>query len=117
MNLLFCRILAVLCVFSAASVAFAAGAPEYDVREESDRNADGTADCFVYLKDGQKVMEEIDSDFNGVVDMRRIYDGGHIVRTQALVEPQPESDNRDDPDIGPIEVQPQVKWSGVGGRS
>lgn len=87
--------------------------PAYDVREELDKNGDGQADCFVYKKDDVKVMEEIDSNFDGTVDMRRIYNSyGKVIRSQVIAR-KVEQKNDDDVnvDITDVTVEPRVGWN------
>jgi hypothetical protein len=52
------------------------------LREEADRDFDGTMDAITFFQDGRIVREEQDSDGNGRVDTKIFYENGEMVRTE-----------------------------------
>jgi len=53
------------------------------MREEEDRDFDGTMDQVTYYQDGLVVRKEVDSDHNGIVDLKIFYDAGKATRAEA----------------------------------
>ncbi|HJL14872.1 MAG TPA: hypothetical protein RMH99_04400 [Sandaracinaceae bacterium LLY-WYZ-13_1] len=52
------------------------------LREEADRDFDGTMDTITFFQDGRIVREEQDADGDGRVDTKIFYEGGEMVRTE-----------------------------------
>ena len=52
------------------------------LREEADRNFDGTMDIITFFQDGRIVRQEQDSNADGRVDTKIFYERGRMVRTE-----------------------------------
>ncbi|MCB9597327.1 MAG: hypothetical protein H6719_31675 [Sandaracinaceae bacterium] len=52
------------------------------LREEADRNFDGTMDMITYFQEGRIIRQEEDSNGDGRVDTKIFYEHGHMVRTE-----------------------------------
>lgn len=52
------------------------------LREEADRDFDGTMDSITFYQDGRIVRQELDTNADGRVDMKIFYESGRIVRAE-----------------------------------
>ena len=52
------------------------------LREEADRDFDGTMDAITFFQDGRIVREEQDTDADGRVDTKIFYEDGSMIRTE-----------------------------------
>lgn len=101
MKIFFSALLLCCCL----SFAVCAAAVEYDYINEEDTSADGQTDTWVYIKDDQVVMKDVDMDMDGKPDSRKYFRDGRVYRSTVIARRQEQESQQvklDDISVYPV---------------